>query len=493
MKEKLTKAVAYLPYLLLIMILVFICIPKNAQNDLYFDLRSAKDILKYGLDFKDHFCFIPGLTYLYHHYLYDLILYGIFKMGEFKSLFIFFLSIYTSFGFLVFYVTNKYTNNKIISLINSLISIFLMKAFFVTRVQSLTYILFYLEIYFLNKLYDEGKTKYSILLIITSILVVNLHMPVWIIYLVFFLPFFQEIVFDILKDFKISKYFSKKLEMKSPKNLKLFLITFGIVILTGLLSPFKLQPYTFFLQTINNEGYSIINEMKKTVLMEQGFLVVLMLVTIISLVFTNKKINIRNIFYIIGLGLMSLFANRHIAYFLLIIPTVLTVTLFKDIKLKDLKKINLNIIYTVLSIILIITYIMCFLALNLSNFNFHEEENYPVKSAQYIKENLDYKNIKLYNEFNFGSYLAYKNIPIFIDSRAEVYMKQFNNSRDVIQDYINSKEYANYQLIFNGYDFDYALVYKDTDIYHFLKEKDNCKVLYEEQIDGNTFTLFNLK
>ena len=142
MKKKLLNN---LPYLLIIMIIAFGWIVKDAQNDLYFDLRTGKDILKYGLDFKDHFCFIKGLTYLYHHYLYDLIVYGVFKSFSYVGLFIMYLIVYTLFGFIVFFVTNKSINNRVLSLINAAITISLMNIFFQTRVQSFTYPLFYLE------------------------------------------------------------------------------------------------------------------------------------------------------------------------------------------------------------------------------------------------------------------------------------------------------------------------------------------------------------
>ena len=43
-------------------------------------------------------------------------------------------------------------------------------------------------------------------------------------------------------------------------------------------------------------------------------------------------------------------------------------------------------------------------------------------------QNLDVKNIKLFNEYNYGSYLLYKGIPVFIDSRADLYAPEFNGS-----------------------------------------------------------------
>ena len=44
--------------------------------------------------------------------------------------------------------------------------------------------------------------------------------------------------------------------------------------------------------------------------------------------------------------------------------------------------------------------------------------------------------MRLYNEYNYGSYLLFKDIPVFIDSRASLYTKQFNKlNYDILNDY----------------------------------------------------------
>ena len=44
----------------------------------------------------------------------------------------------------------------------------------------------------------------------------------------------------------------------------------------------------------------------------------------------------------------------------------------------------------------------------IKNTRYVNEVTYPVQASEWILQNLDYKNIKLYNEYNFGSYLLYK-------------------------------------------------------------------------------------
>ena len=56
---------------------------------------------------------------------------------------------------------------------------------------------------------------------------------------------------------------------------------------------------------------------------------------------------------------------------------------------------------------------------------------YPVDAVNWIKQNLDISKLKIYNEYNYGSYLIYQDIPVFIDSRADLYAPEFNNKNNI--------------------------------------------------------------
>ena len=66
-----------------------------------------------------------------------------------------------------------------------------------------------------------------------------------------------------------------------------------------------------------------------------------------------------------------------------------------------------------------------------------DESSYPVQAAEWIKENLNLSEITLYNEYNYGSYLIYQDIPVFIDSRCDLYLPEFNENVYVFKDFLN--------------------------------------------------------
>ena len=140
-----------------------------------------------------------------------------------------------------------------------------------------------------------------------------------------------------------------------------------------------------------------------------------------------------------------------------------------------------------LILFLSITIIVGINSLNLKNFDFLINNSYPVKSVEYIKKNLDYKNIKLYTEFNYGSYVAFNDIPIFVDSRAEVYIKEFNGGKDIIKDFLDVDNFYSYKSVFNKYQFDYALVYYNSNIYHYLNSDKDYELIYKENEDYALF------
>ena len=123
-------------------------------------------------------------------------------------------------------------------------------------------------------------------------------------------------------------------------------------------------------------------------------------------------------------------------------------------------------------------------------YKYVDANTYPVEAAEWIKENLDLDNIRLYNEYNYGSYLLYQGIPVFIDSRADLYAPEFNGTRnedgtysgrDIFSDYINTSSIGvYYENTFDKYDITHIIVYKNSKVNMLVSRDENYKNLYSD-------------
>ena len=124
------------------------------------------------------------------------------------------------------------------------------------------------------------------------------------------------------------------------------------------------------------------------------------------------------------------------------------------------------------------------------NDKFINSSSYPVEAANYILENLDIENIHLFNEYNYGSYLLYRGIPVFIDSRADLYAPEFNGTknnngkydgRDIFSDYINTTSIGKYyEDTFKKYDITHIILKKNTKLKMLLSKDKNYQEIYQD-------------
>ena len=144
------------------------------------------------------------------------------------------------------------------------------------------------------------------------------------------------------------------------------------------------------------------------------------------------------------------------------------------------------------------TVIICFCIIGCTNLlkptihdPYVDEGSYPVKAANWMHENLDVKNIKLYNEYNYGSYLLFRGIPVFIDSRCDLYSPEFNGTynketksydgRDIFADALNIAGLGvDYKQYFKDYGVTHIILYEDSKLAMVLERDSNYRMLYDE-------------
>ena len=193
------------------------------------------------------------------------------------------------------------------------------------------------------------------------------------------------------------------------------------------------------------------------------------------------KIKMHQLFLVMGLTLMATSSNRHLSlYTIFIFPimSILVNNIFKCVKI-NIDKYTLKYVLSKLGITVIIIILGIITGISIY-FNkdkvFIEHDTYPVDATKYIKENLDYQNIRLLNEYNYGSYLLFNEILVFIDSRADLYTIEFNKTDDILTTYMNN----NYFEIINKYDITHVIAKKDENLYKYTQNNGIFNKLYED-------------
>lgn len=126
--------------------------------------------------------------------------------------------------------------------------------------------------------------------------------------------------------------------------------------------------------------------------------------------------------------------------------------------------------------------------------NYIDENSYPVQATTWIKENLNLQEIKLYNEYNYGSYLLYQNIPVFIDSRCDLYLPEFNENVYVFKDFLNlnNMNIKNMEEKIDEYGFTHFIVSNGVkmNMYLDLKPDEYKKIYPTEKNRDNNFSIY---
>ncbi len=517
---------------LLIFILVLFCISTvriEFQNDTFFSIAIGKQIMNTGIDMCEHLTWHNNLMYTYSHWLFDIINLFLYNFAGFKAIYVMILIFTTLIGITLFTVQKKLNNNSyVVPFLMTLLVINLGKNFFTARAQIVSYLLFILEIYFIEKLLNNKNKKYILGLIIIPIIIANIHAAIWPLYFVFYLPYFAESFFNYFNKTKIRdlaiKRLNKKLEKEKDiskkekilrkinniirenekhnktknndikkvyiskrKYIKTLIIVFVIALFTGLLTPIHDTPYTYIFKTMGGLSTQFISELKPITLIKDVEFLIYLIMFGILIAIPKTKINLADCFMISGLLLMSIISRRSIAYLLFIGCIPLTRTIlnylnnFKNNILDKAYEQLMSIKFIKIFIIcysLIIT--ICIFSINFSTKKFINESSYPVKACNYILRHIDIDNMKIFNEFDYGSYLEFKGVPTFIDSRSEIYTKEYNDTT-ILQDMINiNYGYKSYHEIFEKYEITHVLVKKTSIISKYIIYDDNYKPLYED-------------
>ena len=523
--------------------------PVTFQNDTYYTIKIGEHIVNTGtVDMQDPFSWHEDLPYTYPHWAYDVMIYLIYNMGGFLGIFISTIVLSCILGILIYLTNCKISGNKLISFVITIGAMYLLKPYITARAQLVTFILLELTVLFIEKFLESKKKRYAIGIILISIAIANLHCAVWPFFFVLFLPYVveyvvftiidAELIFKLRKKYyeckikifekiakKDSKYSNKvnnaidKIEelknvqakiianreksRKEPYKIRFYknnaakwlIVIMIICAFTGLLTPLGDTPYTYLYKTMIGNTTKSISEHLPLTLIENKEMLIVLAVLVAMLVFTDVKIRLKDLFMISGLALLMFMTRRQESMFVIFgsaIAAKIIANLITKYDLNGLKEAE-NIAVSTLGIIAIMLIAILLSVIEIRpklDDQFVSTSTYPVDAAQFIKDNLDLSSIRLFNEYNYGSYLIFEGIPVFIDSRADLYAPEFNGvkgedgeyeGRDIFSDYISTSNIAKYyENTFEKYDITHVILSKNSKLNMLISRDSNYEQLYTD-------------
>lgn len=548
-KLKISKATIFtiLALTLITIFSVTMC-PVTMQNDTFYTVKVGEHIAQNGVDMKEPFAWHEGLPYTYPHWLYDLGMYFIYNSFGWHGIYVATCLLACVLGMSIFLVISKLTKNEVVAFFITLGAMYVLKPYIAARAQLVTFILFIWTIFFIEKFLETKKWYYALGLIIIPIIIANVHAAVFPMYFVLYLPYIGEwiianiaeiILYQKFRMFILNKridYMEKRQEkgikineekletlkelktrksellsrikikrgknLKNPykiklandKNVKFLILIMIICIFTGLLTPIGDTPYTYLYKSVKGNTMDNINEHLPLTLAESKEALCMIVIFLAVVTFTKTKICLKDLFFIGGLGYLMLLSRRQITMFTLIGALVLArlvLQLFVEYKVDAGKFVGY---FTKIIPAAFISVLVIFIGYNTIRYRvggkYISTTSYPVEASEFILRNIDLGKARFYNEYNYGSYMLFKGIPVFIDSRADVYDPQFNGKEDdIFSDFIDLSTISKYyETIFEKYDITHVITYKDSKTNMLIRDtKDKRFIkLYED----NNFVIY---
>ena len=524
-----------------IVLIVIFCIamtPVTLQNDTFYTIKIGEQITKTGIDMQDHFSWHEGLAYTYPHWLYDLITYYIYAGFGMTGIYVATCILTVILGISIYLVNTKIAKNQVVSFILTVIVIYIIRGYIAARAQLVTFILFVWIIYCIEMFLKNKKIRYAVGLVIISTLIANLHVAVWPFIFVLFLPYIAEYILAVIAEVTIyrkinikilnfriqlltksGKHIDKKIkleerlkdiiaknekikvkreeDLKNPYkikfiknlNVKWLILVMIICAFTGLLTPLGDTPYTYLYKTMEGNTTQNINEHLPMTIIDETEALSAIVVILAILTFTKTKIKLSDLFMISGLCFLMLASRRQITMFCLIGVLVVNkmicglLEIYTTNVLEKLRNLMTSKVGYIIMMVVMFGISYHFYEPK-QNDEYIDESNYPVQACDYIIENIDLGKARFYNEYNYGSYMIYRGIPVFIDSRADLYAPEFSGKEDdIFMDFINTSNIGEfYEDTFEKYDITHVITYKNSKMNMIIKETNdpNYKELYED-------------
>lgn len=479
-------------FLILLPVVGFIFIPLKLDNDFYFLYPTGEYIINNGFPVKDFLSMHAGMDIIVQQWLVDVVFYALYsafgKAGIIGFLYLCYAAFATVTYKLCYLISENLLTSSIVAFITDMIAA---NIYMRSRPHALSFVLFLLEIYALEKYVKTKSAKWLIILPCISLVLINAHASMWLLMFVFALPYAAQAI-----PFKF-----KKLEQKPCCNFFILLCAGAVCFAAGFINPYGIKAMTYVFTSFGNSTInSLIYEMNPPKLTDSFGLLLfpLIFITVGIVAFTrHKSFQTRFVLLYLGTMALGLMTCKSVPFFAFLGMCAFTYYL-KDLdfvlkieqkKQKRTKKeiILLALLGTVFAAALIVLAILPNGSENKTDSELHDYGNLDA-AVEILNEE---ENIVLFTGFNQGQYLEFNGYHPYIDGRAELFLKENNGEFDYFGEYADLiSGRLDYKEFVDKYHFTHLIV-SDTEkpLRDWLLKDSDYEVLYE----GGNFTLFRRK
>lgn len=492
-KNKLENLIFLLFSSLSILLIVYIMKDGIIGNDYWWHIKTGEWIVKnHKIPENDIFSWYgteKNIHWIPHEWLSGVILFLVFNLCGNNGVFIFVLLMALIFDIMLLFKMKKYVENNLV--MGGLFILFftiIVTMLFYPRPHIFTYFLLFFEFKILYAFIENRNTKLIYLIPVIGILWSNLHGGSAILSYVMCAV---VLVAGIFK-FENSRILSIKFEKKD--FLKLTLIIF-LTIIGVLINPVGKDVLIYpFLNQGDSLMISIISEWQSPDIKDIGQLLLYYIPIILmtyGIIVDKKQIHIIDILFTALFVYLFLRSTRFIMFWY-ICAVFSSMKYMKKIKIKSF---NIKFEKILIAFIISIIYIM-----NIFNFVTILK---TLDKTQFIKNDISNEMInfikddspkRLFNDYDFGGQLIYNEIPVFFDSRADLYSQE-----NIMVDGLSllflesaSKDinYVEVEKKMEQYKFDGIFVKKQRPLYSYMISRpDKYLKIKEDNISGYFYTL----
>lgn len=467
---------------LMIPVLVGILSATCFDNDVWFLIRTGEEIVTNGFPHVDFLTFHENLTLVVQQWLVDVLFFFVYDVGGKNGLYFLTLLVNIYLIFITYHllmlVTDKKRNLSILftCVITSSLAFF----FLLPRPQIFSFAILITELYVLEHYMKKGNTKILYLLPFLSWLMIQVHASLWPMLFCFWLPFFLNTF-----SFSIGRLSS---EAKPKKTL---LLAFIFMILVALINPYGVDAIFYLFRSLNSRSlYHIVPEMRIPDIHTFMGIVsyfCLFVVWIGYFLFTKSKIKIRHFLLLLGTTYLTISSRRGLAYFL--IAAIYPLAYYFRSNFYRVRDLPLSFRQSIPLLVAVLFLGIMPIGLILSSDGVLMKYSMQ-EGIDYLLENEDADQVRLYCAYGECTYAEYMGLKPYMDSRAEVFIKENNQQADILDEMFYLQNYAlDYHDFLDKYQFTHLLVTEDDYLYQLLLHDSDYEVFFSGVESKTTHSL----